>query len=581
MSERYLRKDSNGQVVETNEQRFKSIAATIGNYDEECSEFYKAMSNLDFLPNSPTIANAGKGNGLGYSACFVINPEDSLESILDVFKLACLIHKAGGGTGFSFSSLRPANAIVGSTGGIASGPVSFMRMYDSGTQEIKQGGMRRGANMGILRCDHPDIEEFINCKDKENTKVVNFNVSVAATKEFFNAVSSNGKYWLVNPHTQQRVREVYARKIFDQIINHAHETGDPGIFFIDEANLRNPNYYAESVEATNPCGEVPLAHGQSCILGSINLSNFVVDGLIDWERLENIVVVATKFLNNVIMKNIYPAALIEKRTKDANRIGLGVMGFADTLIKLGVRYDSPDAAKIGYLIMEFINYHSLRTSVDIAYRYGSFPTFKRHSYDFQTKHPTGEAHPIDSALTFSHKFGRPSISWSKLQKKIDTLGLRNAYCTSIAPTGTIGMIANVSTGIEPIQFKIGIKRVLEGRRLKIVHPLYGKVDDSLLIPFSKVSVEQHVLIQSVFQRWTCSAVSKTINLPKTATTDDIAFAYKLASEYGAKGITVYRDGCKAEQVYYEYDPEIDGPVEKVLNDEKPELVTCESGSCEL
>ena len=581
LSERYLRKNPNGEVAETPEQRFKAIAATIGNYDDECSEYYKAMANLDFLPNSPTIANAGKGNGLGYSACFVINPEDSLDSILDTFKLACLIHKAGGGTGFSFSDLRPANSFVGSTGGVASGPVSFMKIYDAGTQEIKQGGMRRGANMGILRCTHPDIEEFINCKDKENTKITNFNISVAATKEFLEAAKNNKKYWLINPHTRQQVKEISARNIFNQIIKHAHETADPGIFFIDEANLRNPNHYAESVEATNPCGEVPLSHAQSCILGSINLSNFVEDGLIDWERLESITKLATRFLNNVIMKNIYPAAIIEKRTKDANRIGLGVMGFADMLIRLSIKYDSEEAAQIGYLIMEFINYHSISCSSDIANRYGSFPTFQRNSFDFESKHPTGEPHPIDKLVKFKHKYGRPQISWTRLQKKVDTMGLRNAYCTSIAPTGTIGMIADCSTGIEPIQFKVGIKRVLEGKRLKIVHPLFGKVDESLLVPFSKVSIEQHVLIQSVFQRWTCAAVSKTINLPKGASVSDIEKAYSLASELGAKGITVYRDGCKSEQVYYEFDPEIDGPLEKALDDEKPQLETCQSGVCEL
>lgn len=581
LSERYLRKDSNGDVAETPEQRFKSIAGTIGNHDEECKEYYELMTSLGFLPNSPTIANAGKGNGLGYSACFVLNPEDSLESILDVFKLTCLIHKAGGGTGFSFSALRSKDSVVGSTGGISSGPISFMRMYDAGTQEIKQGGMRRGANMGILRCDHPDIEEFINCKDKENTKITNFNISVAATKLFINTVKEGKNIALIDPHTQTKKSEVSARKLWEQIIQHAHETADPGIFFIDEANLRNPNYYAERVEATNPCGEVPLAHAQSCILGSLNLSTFVSDGLIEWEELERAVGISTRFLNNVITKNIYPAALIEKRTKDANRIGLGVMGFADMLIRLGVSYNSEEAIRIGYLIMEFINYHSICASVDIAHRYGSFPTFKRHSYDFQSKHPTGENHPIDKLIKFEHKYGRPTINWDKLQKKIDTIGLRNAYCTSIAPTGTIGMIANCSTGIEPIQFKVGIKRVLDGKRLKLVHPLYGKVQESLLVPYSKVPVEQHVIMQAVFQRWTDAAVSKTINLPNEATTNDIEKAYSLASELGAKGITVYRDGCKHEQVYYEFDSKIDGPIENILNNIEKQEVKCTSGSCEL
>ncbi|MEE8418821.1 MAG: adenosylcobalamin-dependent ribonucleoside-diphosphate reductase, partial [Dehalococcoidales bacterium] len=427
LEKRYLKKDKDGQVTEAAEGMFRRVAQAIAAAETQYNssadtkavedEFYRLMTSLEFLPNSPTLMNAGRELGQ-LSACFVLPIEDKMESIFDAVKYTALIHKSGGGTGFSFSKLRPEMDRVGSTGGVASGPVSFMRAFDTATDVIKQGGMRRGANMAILRVDHPDIEKFITAKNDNPTAFTNFNLSVAVTDKFMEAVNGGTDYSLINPNTKEEQFRLDAREVFDKIVKSAWKTGDPGVVFIDEINRYNPTPRLGDIESTNPCGEQPLLPYESCNLGSVNLSRMLKSengtAVVDYEKLAGVVKTAVRFLDNVIDVNKFPLEEIEKRTKETRKIGLGVMGFADMLIQMRTPYDSEEALKVADDVMRFVNEEAVKTSVELAGERGAFPAFEGSIYDVP-----------------------------------DNPKMRNASCTTIAPTGTLSIIAGCSSGIEP------------------------------------------------------------------------------------------------------------------------------------
>ncbi len=550
LERRYLLKDETGRVIETPSQMFRRVAKAIAApdiiYDKNANlekieeEFYRVMTNLEFLPNSPTLMNAGTDIGQ-LSACFVLPVGDSIEEIFNALKYMALIHKSGGGTGFSFSKLRPRGDVVKSTMGVASGPVSFMKIFDVATDVIKQGGRRRGANMGILRVDHPDIIEFITAKEKEGV-LTNFNISVAVTDEFMNAVENDKYYSLINPRNGNVVRRLKARDVFDLIATAAWKTGDPGLIFLDEINRKNPTPHVGVIEATNPCGEVPLLPYESCNLGSINLSKMVKDGEIDWDKLRQTVRIAVHFLDNVIDANKYPIPQIERATKANRKIGLGVMGFAEMLIKLGIPYNSKEAVATAEKVMSFISKEARKKSVELGEERGSFPNF-------------------------------PGSIWEKMGYK----AMRNATVTSIAPTGTISIIAGTSSGIEPL-FAVAFIRNVMGTQLFEINPVFEQIARErgfysmdliakiaktgsvqglsevppdvkrLFVTALEIAPEWHVKIQAAFQKYTDNAVAKTVNLPYHATVDDVRRVFLMAWKLKCKGITVYRYGSKAEQV---------------------------------
>jgi len=564
LERRYLKKDENGNVIETPEEMFRRVACHIAGAEKKYHDdpfvekmedtFYDLMAGLRFLPNSPTLMNAGRSLGQ-LAACFVLPVEDSIEGIFDAVKNAALIHKSGGGTGFSFSRLRPKNSRVGSTGGIASGPVSFMKIFNTATEQVKQGGTRRGANMGILRVDHPDIMEFIYCKDRDN-ELNNFNISVAVTDIFMEAVQRGDNYDLIDPGDKSKAGELNAAEVYDALVSQAWKTGDPGIVFIDRINRDNPTRELGDIESTNPCGEQPLLPMEACNLGSINLSRFVLEKNgsegetdknpeIDYAGLKEAVWLAVRFLDDSIDCSKYPLPEIDRMVKGNRKIGLGVMGFADMLYQLKVPYNSEKALEIAEEVMGFIQKESHEASKDLAKERGVFENFDRSVFK-----------------------DRPDADCK----------YRNAAITTIAPTGTLSIIAECSSGIEPLFALSFIRRVMDNDELGEVNPFFEKVaiergfygkdlmDEiagkgsirdigsipgdvrDVFVTAHDVTPEWHVRMQAAFQKYTDNAVSKTVNLPRSDTVDDVQKVYNLAYKLGCKGVTIYRDGSKENQV---------------------------------
>lgn len=553
LERRYLMKNGEGVVIETVEELFRRVAGAIAasdrRYDEnaDCEaladSFYRMMTNLEFLPNSPTLMNAGRPLGQ-LSACFVLPVEDTMEGIFETIKQAALIHKSGGGTGFSFSRLRPCGSAVNSTGGVASGPISFMKVFNMATEAVKQGGTRRGANMGILRVDHPDIMEFIHCKTN-NKEITNFNISVGLTEKFMNAVEAGKDYELVDPHGGRVTGTLNAREVFECIVDAAWHNGEPGIIFLDRLNRDNVVPKAGEIESTNPCGEQPLLPYESCNLGSINLTKMLREenGVysFDWDKLKATAKKAVHFLDNVIDANKYPLKEIDFMTKQTRKVGLGVMGWADALLRLKIPYNSEQAVRLAETVMRAVTEAGREESRELAKARGTFPLFQESTLDQE-------------------------------------LPQRNATVTTIAPTGTLSLLASCSSGVEPIFGYVYIRNIMDGTEMIEVNPILREVleerglySDELMKKIDKqgslegieeipeeirrvfvsaheVSPEFHIRMQAAFQRHTDNAVSKTVNFCNSATREEVAEVYKLAFRLGCKGVTIYRDGSRSEQV---------------------------------
>ncbi len=561
LKKRYYQHNLDTGHVEDARELFWRVSSTIAQEEEKYSaspytkealaeEFYSLMTQWKFLPNSPTLMNAGTELGQ-LSACFVLPVGDSIEEIFDAVKYAAMIHKSGGGTGFSFTRIRPAQSRVGSTGGVASGPLSFLRIFNTATEQIKQGGTRRGANMGILRIDHPDILEFIKAKEEEG-EFNNFNLSVGLTEEFMQAVENNETYSLIAPHNGEEQGRLQAKEVFDLLVKKAWQSGDPGIVFLDRINRDNPNPDQGTIESTNPCGEQPLLPYEACNLGSINLAQFVTcvatkeqsaEKCIDWKELDRVIQLSVRFLDNVIDASRFPLERIAEKVQQNRKIGLGVMGFADMLFQLGIAYDSEEGTQIGEKVMEFINKQGHEASATLAEERGAFPAYATSTFAKEHKGP-----------------------------------YRNATVTTIAPTGTLSIIAGCSSGVEPLFALCFTRNILDGEKLVEVNTYFEKAlsaagahsPELMEAVISKgsirhmdflpqhmrhvfatamdISPQWHLKMQAAFQRHTDNAVSKTVNLPHNASIDDINRIYWMAYSEGCKGVTVYRDGCKSVQV---------------------------------
>ena len=583
LEKRYLKRDIKGNVMETPKELFERVAFTIADADktfgvneadikETRQKFFDMIANAYFMPNSPTLMNAGRELGQ-LSACFVLPVEDSLEGIFETIKNTALIHKSGGGTGFSFSRLRPKNDVVHSTMGVSSGPVSFMEVFNAATEAVKQGGTRRGANMGILRIDHPDILEFINCKS-DLTKLNNFNISVAITDKFMEALERDDYYELIHPNTKQPVQKLKAKEVFDLIVKGAWQSGEPGVIFIDKMNKDNPTPLIGDIESTNPCGEVPLLSYEACNLGSINLSKMVVKGadgnnIINWDKLAEVSRLSIHFLDNVIVANNYPLPKIAEMVQANRKIGLGVMGWADMLMKMGVSYNSEEGCVLGRQVMEFIDYHSKVESIELSKKRGKFGNFAGSVYD--RSNYLSEKYKGKSAGKISDEM------WAELDKEIANHGIRNATTTCIAPTGTISMIEGASGGVEPLFGLVFKRNIMDNTEMYEVNPNFknyaiekGFYSEELMGEIAKtgsvahidgidektkeifvtahdISPKSHVMMQAAFQLHTDNAVSKTVNFEEDATMEDVAQAYILAYKNDLKGITVYRNNSRYSQ----------------------------------
>jgi ribonucleoside-diphosphate reductase alpha chain len=551
LAQRYLLKDDDGNIKETPTQLYRRVAKAVSEIEfkygktkkevkELEREFYKIMINFEFTPNSPTLMNAGTPLGM-LSACFVLPVDDDIDAIFNAIRYTAKIHKAGGGTGFSFSRLRPRDDYVKSTGGVASGPLSFMTVFDAATEVIKQGGKRRGANMGIMRVDHPDILDFIGVKEKEGF-LTNFNLSVAITDDFMKAVKSNGDFHLINPRTKKVIKTIKARPLWNLLCLMSWKKGEPSVIFIDTINKANPTPELGEIESTNPCGEVPLLPYESCNLGSINLSKFLKKGNgFDWDKLRREVRLAVRFLDNVIDANKFPLPEIRDITLGNRKIGLGVMGWADSLLLLGIKYNSDEALKLGEDVMKFIHDEGFKMSQELGKEKGNFPN-------------------KDKSIFKNEPF------------------LRNATITSIAPTGTISIISDCSYSIEPIFSIVQTRHVEEsmGKKYTEINPAVRRIFESkgiwnetfeknflesnnkciflpkdireILVTAHDIAPEWHIKMQAAFQKYTDNSISKTVNLPENVDTDEIGNIYELAHKLGCKGITIYREGSREHQL---------------------------------
>lgn len=583
LEKRYLKRDTQGNCIEKPADMFRRVADTVAKGDLKygatkddvkklSDRFYDAITNCQFMPNSPTLINAGRELGQ-LAACFVLPIEDSLEGIFETIKNTALIHQSGGGTGFSFSRLRPKNDVVHSTMGISSGPVSFMEVFNAATEAVKQGGTRRGANMGILRVDHPDILEFIDCK-ADNNKLNNFNISVAITDKFMEAYFNNKDYDLVNPHTKKTTGKLNAKFVFDKIVDSAWRNGEPGIVFIDTMNYDNPTPQIGAIESTNPCGEVPLLPYEACNLGSINLNKMVKennDGTcsVDWNLLAKTTRTAIRFLDNIITINKYPLPQIAEMVNNNRKIGLGIMGWADMLMKIGISYASEQGTKLASQIIEFIDYESKCESIELSKERGRFANFKGSIYD--SEHYLYNKYKDKSAGKISDE------QWKELDNKIKKFGIRNATTTCIAPTGTISMIAGASGGIEPLFGLVFSRLILDNTEMLEINPIFKNymikhnlyseelmkkiaIDGSIahinnipenvkkiFVTAHDVTPYWHVKMQAAFQLHTDNAVSKTVNFVESATRNNIKETYILAYKSHLKGITVYRNNSRTFQ----------------------------------